>query len=363
MTYDLMVAGTQFIDPSLNMPRFMNASGLQTGDSVILKLEPNNPVDKFAVAVLNKNFLIGYIPKNENLEIAYYLDHPDKYDVQTFVKKKDDSRDMLVLLIDVLAKNETAEKVEISILRDWMNSLRKPQSQNTAVPQNVGSTKKGTSGCVIALYVVISVLIGLVLLGLLVNTCASNMETSKGSDSIAINVDSTAVSTNTKTIEKKKKDSATIAKLKPLFRVEKDEFQDISWVHGKNEPPYRNSNGFYCYFAEDDNGNVSNFRFVGQYAAEDWIFFKKLTFNIDGKNIDFYPQNLNSDHDTTIWEWYDDQVDATTFLTLYAISKAKTVKVRFHGQQYYDDKVMSEKSKSNIKNALEYYVARGGKIE
>jgi len=173
-------------------------------------------------------------------------------------------------------------------------------------------------------------------------------------DSVAVSTDGT---TNQKPV-----DSIKIKKLKGLFKVKKDEFQEHSWVHSKNEPAYRNTNGFFCYFAQDDQGKVSNLRFSGQYAADDWLFIRKLTFNIDGKNIDYIPEKMETDHNTAIWEWYDDKVDANTFILLFAISHAKKVKVRFHGNQYYEDKVLSETSKNNIKNSLEYYVALGGKV-
>jgi len=155
-------------------------------------------------------------------------------------------------------------------------------------------------------------------------------------------------------------DSSEIKKLKSLFIVKKDEFDSHAWIKPKSKPAYINRNGFYCYFAQNSNGSVDNFRFVGQYAADEWLFIKKLTFNIDGENYEYFPDNIDSDHETTIWEWYDDQITPTTLNIIEKISKAKNVKVRFTGSQYYDDKIMSQSNIKSIKNTFEYYKALGG---
>jgi len=157
-------------------------------------------------------------------------------------------------------------------------------------------------------------------------------------------------------------DSAKVKSLQSLFIVKKDEFNDYAWIKPKSRPIYVNSNGFYCYFAKNNDGTVSNFRFVGQYASSEWLFIKKVVFNIDGENVQFYPEDIKTDHDTSIWEWFDEQIVSSNSDLINKIANAKKVKVRFHGDQYYDDKVMSQSNIKSIKNTLEYYKAFGGRF-
>lgn len=175
--------------------------------------------------------------------------------------------------------------------------------------------------------------------------------------------DSITILENTdKRIDAKKVDSSKIKELKPLFIVKKDDFDEHGWIKPKSKPTYINTNGFYCYFAKNNDGTVENFRFVGQYAADEWLFVKSLKFNIDAKTYDYFPDEVKSDHDSTIWEWFDEQVTPSNLDILEKIASAKNVKVRFIGSEYYDDKTMSQTNIKSIKNTLEYYKALGGKF-
>ena len=156
-------------------------------------------------------------------------------------------------------------------------------------------------------------------------------------------------------------DSAKIKDLKKYFTEKKDEFESYTWVKPKSRPVYINQNGFYCYFQKNNDGTVSNLRFVGQYAAEDWLFIRNIKFNIDGQTFNYVPNEMKTDHDSSIWEWFDDSVGYNNSNIIDAISKAKSVKIRFNGDQYYKDKIMSSDNIQSIKRTSEYYKALGGR--
>lgn len=346
-----IISDTSSVTQYQNFQRVI--SQLQLGDKVTLelKLKDNGYKDVFVITDFGE---AGQLFSENSGEIKQYFNNPN-YKIEARIKK-------------LLDKGNDQQSIIIEYDIFEGDSLTPPilPSQNIAQPQNPTSNQnqpaqpqKKTSGCLIVLYVGIACVIGVILLSMLFRACTPDYQstTSTGASN-----DSIAVST-TGTTGQKSVDSTKIKKLKGLFKVKKDEFQEHSWVHSKNEPAYRNTNGFFCYFAQDDQGKVSNLRFSGQYAADDWLFVRKLTFNIDGKNVDYIPEKMETDHNSAIWEWYDDKVDPNTFILLFAISRAKKVKVRFHGNQYYDDKILSETSKKNIKNTLEYYVALGGKVE
>lgn len=79
-------------------------------------------------------------------------------------------------------------------------------------------------------------------------------------------------------------------------------------VKHKNEPKYRNQNGVYLYFQVDQNGKPENLRFCIQYEDDDWLFIRNMIFNIDGENITFIPNDMETDcgNGGRIWEWCDE---------------------------------------------------------
>lgn len=181
----------------------------------------------------------------------------------------------------------------------------------------------------------------------------------KLTDNIATNLSKTI--SNAERPKNTKIDSLEIKRLKPLFTEKKDDFEKSSWVQPKARPIYSNQNGAYCYFSKTDSG-AENLRFKMQYAAEDWLFVENVRFNIDGEIIDYYTGKWETDHDSKIWEWSDEQVDVVSYITLKKIANAKTVKYRLNGSQYYKDKTLSQSAIKSIKNTLAYYEALGGKI-
>ncbi|WP_312750588.1 hypothetical protein [Epilithonimonas hominis] len=178
-------------------------------------------------------------------------------------------------------------------------------------------------------------------------------------DSLDAITDSVAFLNNAQPI-KKSFDSVKVKDLKKYFTEKKDEFESYSWVKPKSRPIYINQNGFYCYFQKNEDGTVSNLRFVGQYAADDWLFIRNIKFNIDGKTFNYVPNEMKTDHDSTIWEWFDDGSDVYNSEILEALRTAKSAKVRFNGDQYYKDKKISSENLKSIQRTLDYYKALGG---
>ncbi len=164
-------------------------------------------------------------------------------------------------------------------------------------------------------------------------------------------------------VKKQKQDSINNIKIKELsqyFTEKKDEFSDIKWIEPKTRPKYTNQNGYCMYFAIE-NGVAVNPRFLIQYEDDDWLFIKYMIFNIDGENITFIPQNMETDcgNGGRIWEWCDESAKNYEEL-IKKIAYAKSVKIKMNGTQYYDIKIMSAKQIQYFKYSYEYYKALGG---
>lgn len=157
-------------------------------------------------------------------------------------------------------------------------------------------------------------------------------------------------------------DSAKIKELLPYFRVKKDEFDPdgATWYEPKAAPNYVNRNGIYLYFKADKYG-VGPLRLRVQYYADDWLFFKKIQFSIDSSAYEYIPSNTETDNGGGyIWEWCDEALGRSDKDLIYALSDAKSAKMKLIGRQYHNIRTISKQQIIDIKRSLELYNAMGG---
>lgn len=158
-------------------------------------------------------------------------------------------------------------------------------------------------------------------------------------------------------------DSVKIKELKPYFEERKDEFDptELVWHKPKSAPKYTNANGIYCYF-QSNKRMPSNLRFRIQYHSEDWLFFSKVQFSIDGKAFEYIPSGTETDSGNggEIWEWFDEPVRGSDKELINALVNAKLAKMKFIGKQYYDTKAISANQILDIKRTIALYKAMGG---
>ena len=153
-----------------------------------------------------------------------------------------------------------------------------------------------------------------------------------------------------KALEEKRRESQAISK---MFKKH-DEMKNITWYRDKSSPKYRNANGFYLYFAPN------NLRLVIQYYAKNWLFIKSFSIKADDEVFNIIPKkygqierdNGNSGY---IWEWIDKNVELSDYIMLEKIANSKTTKIRFNGNQYYSERIISKKEKDALKNVLLAY--------
>lgn len=158
-------------------------------------------------------------------------------------------------------------------------------------------------------------------------------------------------------------DSAKIKELKPFFNLKEDEFdpKGLVWYKPKSVPKYTNRNAIYCYF-QSNNKEPSNLRLRLQYHANDWLFFKKVQFSIDGKAYEFIPMDTETDSGNggRVWEWFDEPMRRSNTELLEALANAKSAKMKLIGNQYYDIKKINSTQIRDIKRTLSLYKAMGG---
>lgn len=224
--------------------------------------------------------------------------------------------------------------------------------------------------------VLLTIFAAIILVGCFVgctNISSTKRLTQEQLDSIAkVKADSVRVADSIAAVQKRRADSIAAAKKKEReeilsklsrkFRFSEDEFNDRTWVYHSTTPKYTNRNSIHLYFQKDADNQASNLRFRVQYEAGDWLFIKNMIFNVDGENITFIPDDMETDcgNGGRIWEWCDEAAQYNQEL-VNKIANAKTVKVKFNGRQYYDTKTMSSKELQAFKETLDYYKALDGK--
>ena len=158
-------------------------------------------------------------------------------------------------------------------------------------------------------------------------------------------------------------DSQKINELKVFFRIKQDEFSNEEKITytPKSAPIYINDNGLYCYF-QTENGMPSNLRFIFQYYADEWLFFNKILFSIDGKAFEFIPDDTETDNGDGgyIWEWFDEQVKPEDKELINALANAKSAKMRIVGRQYRKERVVTNSQILGIRRTIELYKVMGG---
>lgn len=264
-----------------------------------------------------------------------------------------------------LNKQEEQNKQNDSPSEGKLNVPQQADSTQITMKTGVDAPKDSKARLFITIAAIACILLLLFVLAWNDNKQSSHVETD--TDVVASNSEAKYVADNpvsqSNVIKVINRDSI-VKVMKKDYNFKRDEFSNTGgcWVEPKIMPKYRNSNSFYCYFWMSDNNIASNLRFVMQYEADDWLFIKDCVFNIDGYNYTYIPRKMERDHDSRIWEWFDDPVDMDNINLVRKIANAKSVKVKLNGRQYYDTRTIKPKEISSIKKTLEFYEEIGNKF-
>ena len=151
-------------------------------------------------------------------------------------------------------------------------------------------------------------------------------------------------------------DSALAKKYSSLIKKEKDEFSDTEYFLQKNMPKSRHSN-FLGFYATGSNKRPNSLHFLIQYTANDWLFIESIVMNIDGVNYNFVPTKEETYVGSGfVAEWTDDSVNLGDDF-VQAFIKAKSVKYRLNGKQFYKDYNLSSAQIQAGQNLLNYFSA------
>lgn len=171
-----------------------------------------------------------------------------------------------------------------------------------------------------------------------------NLSRKKANELISLEfVDAKSIDLNT--IDKKEKKG---------WEYEYDKFQGVTFINKKLHGPT------YPYIVVKDNG-IMYLRFKAIYNSDDWVFFDKIIFLINGEKSEITPNKTerdisNSSYGVSVYESSDSVVDKKIFDLLTKIANSENnVDYRFSGSKGVRDYTMTKHQKQVIKETLELY--------
>ena len=155
----------------------------------------------------------------------------------------------------------------------------------------------------------------------------------------------------------------TIKNLRKYFDYEIDEFTKKTFVEPKARPKYINVNGCYCYFQLENDVKAYNLRMKLQYEGNNWIFFSHVQWNVDGWTYEYTPSEIKRDHDSRVWEWFDDSSknDALALL-IVKIANCKSASYRLMGNTRTQTFKLTSAQIEAIKRTYDLYLAYNGEL-
>lgn len=141
-------------------------------------------------------------------------------------------------------------------------------------------------------------------------------------------------------------------------RVNKNSFYyPRGWKHYSQDTWAADIKSFVLPYIGVNENNVW-LRMVCNYTGDDWVFFKKVTFSVDGTNyyksfnyFDIVRDNGGGD----VWEYIDTEVYDSDIEILKAIANSNETIVRFSGDNYSKDVIIPAEDKQGIADALLVY--------
>jgi hypothetical protein len=131
------------------------------------------------------------------------------------------------------------------------------------------------------------------------------------------------------------------------------EFDGSAWYRHPSSPKYQDIRPFVTLYIRETGAGWRHLElFVNYTSRTDWLFVESAQINVDGRIVRLPPSEWLRDNDTEIWEWTR-YVDNTEMIKLARqIAESDRAVIRFNGQQFYSDHVITSTEKAVISDML-----------
>lgn len=188
----------------------------------------------------------------------------------------------------------------------------------------------------------------------------------------ALSVEAQAMVTNYNTLESAETEFSELMRVEKerifnenisKFDIDQDKVEGITWYMHNNMPEYIDTRSYIIPYigVQNDNAWIC-IRY--NYTADDWVFWKKLTIVTDNekyiKTVGAFDTVRDNDGGV-VWEWYDEclnynqTLESAELLMLKDIAESTETIIRFEGDEYYEDLIVTDTDKAIIKDVLALY--------
>lgn len=158
---------------------------------------------------------------------------------------------------------------------------------------------------------------------------------------------------------------ATIQKYSSKFEIKEDKVDQLKWYLHEDMPEYIDTRCYIVPYIGVKN-NVPWICIRYNYTEDDWIFWESLTIVADDQRYTKYVGSFETTRDNgggEVWEYYDEVLDRNQALNskdlqmLQAIADSEETIIRFQGDDYHYDYIVTKTDKSIIRDVLALYSA------
>jgi hypothetical protein len=136
------------------------------------------------------------------------------------------------------------------------------------------------------------------------------------------------------------------------LRTTTEAFDGSSWSRHPSSPRYQDIRNYVTlYLLDDGKGNKSLELFLNYTSRDGWLFVKSARLNLDGEELRVPVGRWFRDNDTEIWE-FASVIGPRAEELAQKIASADRAVVRFYGQEFYDDHVITSTEKKVLREML-----------
>lgn len=131
------------------------------------------------------------------------------------------------------------------------------------------------------------------------------------------------------------------------------EFDGSSWYRHPSSPRYQDSQSYVTLYVVESGAGLRSLEFFVNYTSRSgWLFVSSAQINVDGTFTQLPTATWSRDNDTEIWEWARFRDQPAMIELARAIAGSDRAVIRFNGQQFYDDHVISAQEKTVLRDML-----------
>lgn len=162
------------------------------------------------------------------------------------------------------------------------------------------------------------------------------------------------------------KSPAEIKKILSSLKKKVEKFDGVTWY--STYPQFDTfDNRIEAYIGEKDERFFLRMRI--SYKGKNWLFIDRIKFFVDGVQLEyqFGLSKVKRDHtvvdgEIVIYEWANVLVEKEEYALLKAIAVSKVAEMRYVGQQYHDDRKISQAERQSISKVITAFESIGGMV-